>query len=172
MSQLKISKNVFLCGFMGCGKSTVGKLLAKKLSCQFIDMDDYIVEKTGMLIPEIFAQKGEQFFRQTETNAIKDFVNITSSPKIIACGGGAMLKKINSKIANKNGIVVYINVDFETCYSRIKDDKNRPIVQNNSMESLHNIYNERVPIYIEHSAISVDGSNNPQDISDEIFKLI
>ena len=65
-------KTVFLCGFMGCGKSTVGKLLAHKLGCGFTDMDNYIVEKQGMPIPQIFAEKGEDYFRDAETDAVRE----------------------------------------------------------------------------------------------------
>ena len=162
-------KTVFLCGFMGCGKSTAGKLLAKKLGCKFTDMDDYIVEKQGMSIPDMFAQKGEVFFRAAETEAVRE---LSSETGVIACGGGAMLKKINSEIANENGIVVYIDIDFESCYDRIKDCKNRPIVMNNTKEQLKGIYDGRVPVYREHSAVSVDGNGSPEEVAQRIFELL
>ena len=162
-------KPIFLCGFMGCGKSTAGKLLAQKLSCKFTDMDDYIVEKQGMSIPDMFAQKGEDFFRAAETQAVKE---LSSETGVIACGGGAMLKKINSEIANESGIVVYIDIDFENCYNRIKDCKNRPIVMNNTKEQLNDIYNGRVPVYKEHSAFSVDGNGSPEEVAQRIYGLI
>ena len=162
-------KPVFLCGFMGCGKSTAGKLLAKKLECGFTDMDDYIIEKQGMSIPQMFAEKGEEFFRTAETEAVKE---LASANGVIACGGGAMLKKINSEIANENGVVVYIDIDFESCYERIKDCTNRPIVANNTKEQLKAIYDGRVPVYKEHSALSVDGNGTPQEIAEKIAALL
>lgn len=154
---------------MGCGKSTAGKLLAQKLGCKFTDMDDYIVEKQGVSIPEMFAQKGEEFFRTAETEAVRELASETG---VIACGGGAMLKKINSEIANENGAVVYIDIDFESCYERIKDCKNRPIVMNNTKEQLEDIYNGRVPVYREHSALSVNGKGSPQEVAQRIYELL
>ena len=162
-------KPVFLCGFMGCGKSTAGKLLAKKLGCKFTDMDDYIVDKQGMSIPDMFAQKGENFFRTAETQAVKELASETG---VIACGGGAMLKKINSEIANASGVVIYIDIGFENCYNRIKDCQNRPIVMNNTKEQLKAIYDGRVPVYKEHSALSVDGNGSPEEVAQRISELL
>ncbi len=153
---------------MGCGKSTTGKLLAKKLGCGFTDMDDYIVEKQGMSIPQMFSEKGEDFFRSVETEAVRE---LSSAKGVIACGGGAMLKKINSEIANEKGVVVYIDIDFESCYDRIKDCKNRPIVASNTKEQLKAIYDGRVPVYIEHSAVKIDGSGTPAEVAERIAAL-
>ena len=122
-------RSVYLCGFMGCGKTTVGKILAEKLDCGFYDMDEYIVEREKMKIPQIFAEKGERYFREAETAAIRE---LSESKGIIACGGGAMLKKENAAIASENGVIVYIDVPFEECYSRISGDNNRPIVMSNT----------------------------------------
>lgn len=162
-------KAVYLCGFMGCGKSTVGKILASKCGCEFIDMDDYIVEREGMTIPQIFADKGEQYFRDTETAVIGE---LTEKKCVIACGGGAMLKKENADIAAENGIVVYIDITFEACYARISGDTNRPLVMNNSKEQLEDIYNGRVPIYKKNSNIIIDGNGTADEIADRIYNAI
>lgn len=162
-------KAVYLCGFMGCGKSVVGKKLAEKLGCEFYDMDQYIVKREGMKIPEIFAEKGEKYFREAETAAIKE---LAENKGIIACGGGAMLKKENSEIAAENGIVVYIEVPFEVCYGRISGDKNRPIVMNNTKEELEFIYDSRVPVYRENSSVTVSGNGTVAEIADRIADLI
>jgi shikimate kinase len=162
-------KTVFICGFMGCGKSTVGKLLASKLGCKFTDMDEYIVNKLDMSIPQIFAEKGEDYFRKEETEAVRE---LASSSGVIACGGGAMLKKVNADIANEAGIVVYIDIDFESCYERIAEDKNRPIVQNNTKEELELIYDGRAGIYKENSSLTVDGSGSPEEIAERILSFI
>lgn len=159
-------KAVYLCGFMGCGKSTVGRILAKKLGCEFFDMDDYIVEREGMEIPKIFAEKGEKYFRDTETQAIKE---LAEENGIIACGGGAMLKKENAEIASEKGIVVYIDIPFEVCYSRISGDSNRPLVVNNTKEELKAIYDGRIPVYMENSSVSVSGEGFAEDIAERII---
>ena len=85
---------VFLCGFMGCGKSTIGKLAAKKLGCGFFDTDELIVEHENMSIPEIFAKKGEEYFRRVEADIVKSVCGKTA---VIACGGGAMLNSESAK---------------------------------------------------------------------------
>lgn len=167
MSEKK--KSIFLCGFMGCGKSTTGRLLAQKLGCNFIDMDDYIVGEQGMTIPQMFAEKGESFFREAETRAVRE---LADKKGVIACGGGAMLKKINADIANEAGYVVYIDADFDTCYGRIAGGKDRPIVANNTKEELEIIYDGRVPVYKENSALIVSGEGSPNEIADRIIGLV
>lgn len=160
---------VFLCGFMGCGKSTVGRLLADKLGCGFVDMDSYITEKLGMSIPQIFAEKGEDYFRNAETDAISE---LAEKSGVIACGGGAMLRKNNADIANSVGTVVFIDVPFETCYERISGDKNRPLVMNNTKEELNLIFEGRAPIYKENSAVTADGSGSPMEVAEKIISVL
>ncbi len=162
-------KTVYLCGFMGCGKSTVGKILARRSGCGFIDMDDYIVEREGMTIPQIFADKGEKYFRDTETAVIRE---LGDKNAVIACGGGAMLKRENADIAAENGVVVYIDIPFEVCYERICDDTNRPLVVNNSKEQLEEIYNGRIPVYKANSAITVDGVGTADEVAARIAEKI
>ncbi|MBQ4225347.1 MAG: shikimate kinase [Oscillospiraceae bacterium] len=160
---------VFLCGFMGCGKSTVGRRLAEKLGRKFIDMDKYIEKELHMTIPEIFAEKGEAFFRSTETDTV---VKLSETKNIVACGGGVMLNKKNADEARKNGIIVYIAAPFEDCYGRISGDRNRPIVMANTKESLEDIYNKRVPLYEENSDVKVDGSGTPMEIAERIAEAV
>lgn len=162
-------KAVYLCGFMGCGKTTIGKILAEKLGCEFYDMDEYIVEREGMKIPEIFAEKGERYFRGAETDAIRQ---LAEKRGIIACGGGAMLKKENAEIAAENGITVYIDVPFAVCYGRISGDKNRPIVMSNTKEELEFIYDSRIPLYRENSAVTVSGDGTAEEIAERISDAI
>lgn len=160
-------KTIFLCGFMGCGKSSVGKILAEKIGCEFYDMDKYITEKEKMEIPQIFAEKGERYFRETETEAIRQ---LAGKQGVVACGGGAMLKKENADIAAEKGNVIYIEVPFDVCYSRIKGDVNRPVVMNNTREELEFIYESRVPVYRENSGLTVSGDGTPEEIAERIFQ--
>lgn len=162
-------KTIYLCGFMGCGKTTVGTLLAQKLGCGFFDMDAYITEKEKMEIPQIFAEKGEKYFREAETEAIRE---LAEKNGVIACGGGAMLKKENADIASAAGTVVYIDVPFEICYSRISGDKNRPIVMNNTKEELEIIYDGRAPVYSENASVTVSGDGSAEDIAERIIAAV
>ena len=98
---------IFLCGFMGCGKTTIGKNLAKLLGCGYCDMDELIVKKAGMSIPEIFETKGEKHFRQMESDLI---IELGSFKGIVSCGGGAMLNEQNGKNAAENGTVLFLSL--------------------------------------------------------------
>lgn len=164
---IKKNRPVYLCGFMGCGKSTVGRQLAKKLGREFIDLDEYIEQREGMKISQIFAEKGEPYFRKIESKALADIPN---SVGVIATGGGALLSKENAKIAQEIGTVVYIEVPFEICYGRIKGDKSRPIAFNSTEEQLRERYDQRHILYSDNSDISVDGSGTPLQIVTEILK--
>lgn len=162
-------KTVFLCGFMGCGKSTVGKVAAGMLGAQFVDLDEFIEQQQGMSIPVIFSKKGEAYFRDCETNAIKDFEGKSA---VIATGGGALLREENAQAAQSAGIVIFIDTDFETCYERIKDDPHRPIAYNSTKQQLKERFDQRRPLYQAHSQFTIDGSLNAARIAAEIKKIV
>jgi shikimate kinase len=164
---IKKNKPVYLCGFMGSGKSTVGKLLAKKLGKEFIDLDEYIEEREGMTIAEIFEKKGEPYFRETESKALAD---LPASAGVVATGGGTLLRRENGDKAKSLGTVVYIDAPFELCYDRIKGDRTRPIAYNSTEDQLRERYIQRKPLYTENSEFSVDGTGTPMQIVTEILK--
>lgn len=160
-----MKKSIYLCGFMGCGKTTAGKCLARRLNISCEDMDAYIQTAEGRTIPEIFSAEGEEYFRERETEAVSE---MGSSGGVISCGGGAMLREKNAAAARRSGCVVYIDTPFELCYSRISGDKNRPIVMANTKESLEELYNKRKRLYESNSDFSVNGSGTPDEIAEEI----
>ena len=138
---------------MGCGKSTVGKILAKKMGCQCVDLDKYIENTAGMSIPEIFDKYGEEHFRKLET------------------GGGALLSEENGNVAKRSGMVVFIDTYFNTCYGRIKNDPNRPIAYNSTREQLLERFDYRRPLYLAHSHYVISGGYPPIVIASKIQKL-
>lgn len=151
---------------MGCGKSTVGKLAAKKLGCGFCDTDDLIVRTLDMTIPEIFEKKGEPYFRQIEAEIVKSLCGKTT---VAACGGGAMLNPDTAGAAKESGsAVVFLDVPFDTCYERIKDDKNRPIVVSSTREELEELYNNRRSIYMKHSTVTLNCSGTPVENAEQL----
>ena len=160
---------IFLCGFMGCGKTTIGKTLSRLLGCGYCDMDELIVKKAGMSIPEIFEKKGEPYFRNMETELIKELGNFKG---LVSCGGGAMLSDVNGKLAAENGCVLFLDTPFETCYKRIAGDKNRPVAASRTREQLRELYNERYPKYLKNSGYSVNCEGTPFEISGNISKLL
>ena len=160
---------VFLCGFMGCGKTTVGRIAAKKLGYGFCDSDELIVEREGMSIPEIFAEKGETYFRQAEAEVIK---SLCGKNIIVACGGGAMLNPDTAAAAAKAGAVIFIDLDFEACYERICGDENRPIVMSSTKDELEERFNARYDVYMKHSTMQIDGSGSPLSTAELIIDAV
>jgi shikimate kinase len=160
---------LYLCGFMGCGKSTVGKLLADKLRLGFTDLDDYIEEKENMSIPEIFSQKGEQYFRQAEAEAVKE---LAAEDMVVACGGGTIINDNSARIARENGTVIFFDIPFGICYDRIKDDSHRPLVVNNTKSELEKIFLTRHDIYMKNSDFSIRADSTPDSICDNIADMI
>ena len=126
-----MSRAVYLCGFMGCGKTTVGRVLADLLGTAYADMDAYIEKSEKMSIPQIFSDKGEGYFRDAETRAVEE---MGKNGGVIACGGGAMLREKNADLAAKNGVVVYIDTPYDICWERIKDD----VYMHNPIPALRN----------------------------------
>lgn len=161
-------KPIYLCGFMGCGKSHIGRVLAVKSCAVFIDLDRYIVQQQGMKIPEIFEKYGEPYFRELEAEYIKRFRGRT----VIATGGGALLRDKTAEFARENGYVVFLNTDFETCYERIKGDKNRPLAVSSTKEQLNRLYDMRFPIYRKNSTFEVAANGSDRQIADTILSLI
>ena len=163
-----MTASVYLCGFMGCGKSHIGRMLASALGRTLVDLDRVIVEREGMSIPNIFAQFGEPHFRELEAKYIREL----SGGYIVATGGGALINDSTAEFARQSGLSVYINASFEVCYERIKKDTNRPLVVNNTPEQLRQIYDTRSAIYRRNSMVMVNGNARDSVICGEIVKLV
>lgn len=159
--------SVYLCGFMGCGKSHVGRQLAAALDREFIDLDRYIVNEERMTIPFIFEKHGEPYFRRLEAKYIRDLAD----NNIVATGGGALINGETAEYARQSGLSVYINASFEICYDRIKDDANRPLAVNSSKSELKKLYDTRDKIYRRNAMCMVNGCAADAVIVDEIAKL-
>ena len=149
----KLLPSIFLVGPMGAGKTTIGKLLAKRLGREFIDCDHYIVAQSGADIPWIFAKEGEEGFRDRETRALEE---LTAMPNIVmATGGGAVGREENRKLLQQ-GFVIYLEASVDTQLIRTKKDKNRPLLQNdNPRATLEALYQKRHPLYQEVATIIV-----------------
>ncbi|MGI6069439.1 MAG: shikimate kinase [Blautia sp.] len=127
--QKKLSYNIVLIGFMGTGKSTVSSYLSEKFGMETVEMDQVIEAQEGMTIPEIFATHGEEYFRDLETQLLirmQEKKNV-----VISCGGGVPLRERNVREMKKNGVVVLLDAKPETVYERIKDNHDRPLLENN-----------------------------------------
>lgn len=158
---------IYLCGFMGCGKSHIGRMLARMTGRKLVDLDAVIVEREGLSIPEIFERFGEPHFRSLEAKYIREL----SEGYIVATGGGALINDATAQFAQESGMSVYINTSFDNCYARIKNDKNRPLVVKNTEEQLRELYDARSPIYRRNSTYMVNGNTRDIIICTEIIRL-
>ncbi len=161
-------ESIYLCGFMGCGKSHIGKLLSKLLKMPFVDLDSYVVKKEGMAIPKIFEEKGEPYFRQLEADCLKEL----QDGYVVATGGGTLINKDTAKYAGEHGKTVFLDAAFPVCYGRIKNDANRPLVVNNTREQLEKIFNTRRKIYGENAKITVKAEGTAISIANKIIDSI
>lgn len=165
--------NVILIGFMGCGKSTIGKRLSYVLRKPFLDTDRMIEKKEDMTISELFDRKGEEYFRDMETACIKELMK-ESGEYVIAVGGGIVLREENRRLLKKLGKVVYLRADADTIYERLKKDNTRPLLQgDNPREKIRTMMAQRSDIYEEASqfVVDVDGKEF-EDILKEIGEKI
>lgn len=160
---------VFLCGFMGCGKTTTGKIIAKKLGVGYVDTDELIVKSEGRTIPEIFSEMGEPYFRRVEAETVK---SLCTRKAVVSCGGGALLNRETAEYAMKNGVVVFLDVPFETCYERIANDSNRPIAASSTKEELLERFNSRHAVYLENSNVRIDCTGSPVENADAVISAV
>ena len=154
---------------MGAGKTTVGKILAKKLKLTFIDLDEVIEKELNLTIQEIFSRYGEDFFRDAETKALRSIAD--KDRYVVATGGGVVLRKENWQIMIANGITVYLRAPAEVLWTRVRNNTSRPLLQvENPFERLCELFTQRIPQY-EKADLIVDTENvSPEDVAEEIIK--
>lgn len=122
-----MTNNVYLIGFMGCGKSSVAEELELHYEMKRIEMDQMIVEQNNMEISEIFRVHGEEYFRDLESRLLAELG--TKEKQVISCGGGIVLRKKNVDMMKQNGIIILLTAKPETILSRVKDDDARPVLK-------------------------------------------
>ncbi len=164
-------KNIVLCGFMGSGKTAVGNQLSKLTSRNYVDIDQYIENKSGKTISEIFAESGEQYFRDLEYEAAKELS--LKKGCIISAGGGTLLYERNIQVLKENGIVIFLDVPLSTIKYRLRNDKKRPLLQIPDKDRvMEELYNQRLPLYKETADYRVDGTKSPIGVAKDICKII
>ena len=145
---------------MGCGKSTVGRNLARKTGKRFVDMDAYIEKKTGKTISGIFAEQGEDGFRDIEHEVCLELAE--KSNLIIATGGGALTFERNVEVFKGKDIIVLLDVPLERIRYRLRNDKVRPLLQRpDKNKAMTELYNKRYQLYKAASDVTVKGKNTP-----------
>lgn len=153
------ARNIILVGFMGSGKSTVGRELGKLLGYPLIDTDQQISQAESATIPEIFQKKGETYFRDCETRLLSTLDEQSVHHHIIATGGGLPMKPQNHQTLRKLGYIVWLQADTDTILERTSRNTNRPLLQTeNPREVIEKLLSQRTPIYQEIAHLTVPTS--------------
>ncbi|MCQ2139728.1 MAG: shikimate kinase [Bacteroidales bacterium] len=166
---------ITLTGFMGCGKSSVGRRLAKLLSCSFVDLDDYIVERAGKSVADIFTEVGEKGFRVFECQCLRELLERpVEGDFVIALGGGAVTTPECVSLIRQHAVCVYLTASEETLQKRLSGDTKRPLLQGESLEQrIHRLMEQRAGIYASVADFEVATDElTPMGVAHEIFKVI
>lgn len=168
---MKMINSFFLVGPMGVGKTTIGRLLAEKLSFTFIDSDLWIERNEKQSIANIFAKFGEEKFREIESRAIHDLTR--QNQIVLSTGGGAVLRDVNRAYLLSRGVVIFLDLAPEKIYERIKHDNARPLLQTDSpLITIQNIYDARKGIYLASSHYHLfTEDRTSEEISSLLFSL-
>ncbi|UJF35235.1 shikimate kinase [Paenibacillus hexagrammi] len=154
------TRNIVLVGFMGTGKSTIGKKLADQLGWNFQDSDAFVEQQQQTSIADMFREQGEAFFRKLESQALENL--LAGEGQVVATGGGAVLAEANRTCMLSNGLVVALTATAEIIIQRVQSDQSRPLLQGNLEERVHTLMEQRRHAYdfahltIDTSALSTD----------------
>jgi len=166
---LAIPDNIFLIGLMGAGKSTVGRILARRLGKRFVDTDHEIEKRNGVTIPVIFEIEGEEGFRRREQELLADLAQ--EKDLVLSTGGGIVLKPENREVLRNHGFVVYLNARPELLADRTKHDRTRPLLNvEDPLTRLRELHAVRDPLYREVAhAVVETGRGAPQQVVQAIL---
>ena len=168
--QMKLDQHIFLIGFMGCGKSTCAACLCRMTGAEQIEMDQEIVKRQGMEITEIFRVHGEEYFRDLETDLIKEIGNM--EPMGVSCGGGTVLREENVALMKAAGRIVLLTAEPETVFDRVKGSADRPVLNGNmNLSYIKKLMEARRPRYeaAADAAVATDG-RTAEEICEEILE--
>lgn len=156
--------NLVLIGMPSCGKTTIGQQIASTYGYEFVDLDEMIIKKSGMTIPQIFKEYGEEYFRELETQVSKEASLFTHH--VIACGGGVIKKEENIKYLAQNGWIFFIDCDLNLLVS----DDSRPL--SSTPQQLNNLYEQRLPLYKKYCDSHIDSNISFEDTIQKIMHVI
>lgn len=165
--------NVALFGFMGVGKSAVGRVVAERLGLAFTDLDDEVVKRAGKPIAAVFGEEGETAFRELERVAVKE-ASIRDG-QVIACGGGAVLDEENLRNLRRNSVMILLTADAETILRRVGDDDGlRPLLDtDDKLERIRGLLSARRDGYLKAADATVDTSGRtPEKVADQIIRYL
>lgn len=166
----ELERPVFLVGFMGAGKTSVARKLARMAGVASVDMDTYIERCEHKRVKDIFAEVGEEGFRAIETQTLYE-LGMKKDPMVVSCGGGVVLRPENRKALSELGLVVYLSVTAVEAASRISDVSSRPLF--GDLQNAQRVINERLPLYEEVADITIDTvGRGSSSIAHEVFDIL
>ncbi|RJX25581.1 MAG: shikimate kinase [Dethiobacter sp.] len=172
-ASFRLKRNILLTGFMGSGKTSVGKILARLLKVNFFDSDELITGLVGMSVNDIFRCYGEDYFRSRETEVLEILGKKSPGSCVVSTGGGAVLRPGNLDALRKNGIIVYLDVSAEEAYRRVKEMNDRPLLQvENSLKKIEELLQKRKPFYLQADLCISSTGRTMQEIAEEIINAI
>ncbi|MDO5345199.1 MAG: shikimate kinase [Lachnospiraceae bacterium] len=155
----KKGEHIILIGFMGAGKTTLGKKLARRLELEFVDTDEMVESQTGQTISDIFARKGEAYFRSLETDMLRQ-LGQREKRCVVAVGGGLPMQAENRPLLKELGTVIFLETGVETLVQRLKNDTKRPKLQGGDLrERIVTLMNEREAVYRRVADVCVSTDN-------------
>lgn len=164
-----LNQTVFFVGFMGAGKTSVARKLARNAGVAAVDMDAFIARRCQCTVPEIFAESGEEGFRAIESDVLEELAG--GDPCLVSCGGGVVLAQRNREVLNKRGFVVYLKVTAAEAASRISDVSTRPLF--GDLDQAEQVIRKRLPLYEEVADITIDTAGRTTgSIAREVFALL
>lgn len=170
---------IYLAGFMGSGKSTVGPLVADRLGLDFVDLDDLIEARAGRAIPAIFAERGEAAFRQIETDTLRATADRAGT--VIALGGGTIVDDANRSFVQSHGLLIYLEVSADTIIDRVaegaahrpllQDDTGTPLPPERMQARIERMLDARRAAY-EAAPVTIDAGRPPQAVAQSIIDVV
>ena len=169
--RLKSTPGIYLAGFMGCGKTTVGRKLAERLAWDFIDLDDEIERRAGSEIGEIFSKFGEQTFRAIERDALIEQAQLarTGRARVVALGGGTFADERNRDTMRQAGLSLWLNVPLEQLWQRVSGHDHRPLARDRA--AFEDLYKKRLAEYAKADFTVAAGVDDPDRIVDDVLVL-
>ena len=168
----KVNRHIYLIGFMGCGKTSVSIAMNQLYGKNIVEVDDRIIAKEGRSINQIFAESGENYFRDLETEMLKELADEDNIN--VSCAGRMVLREENRRLMKENGVIIWLDATPETILDRVKDDDSRPNLKGKkNVKDIEALKNKRADAYAEAADIKVDTDGKTiREVAKEIYESV